>query len=166
MQLSTLLHAKTLLRENGLVLGMLNVALAFACAITFFGVLAAVSVFSAWLQLYTGNPRAFVSFPVPALFIVYIAAFPVMWAYFAKRMQPGPTSRAVWTGLAGAAPLFGIALLGYSAVALMLAMGDLAPDSMLEASVWIHGILSTLILCAGVACAAMVAVFSPRSYPS
>lgn len=162
MQLPTLLQAKALLSQNGLVLAMLNVALAFACAITFLGVLAAISVFSVWLQSYTGNPRAFASFPVPALFPLYIAAFLVMWAFFAKRMQPRPTSRAAQTGLVGAAPLLVLALLGYSGIAWLLATGDFGPDSMLAASVFAYGLFATLSLLAGITCTVTIALFSPR----
>ncbi len=151
--------------RNGLILGILNLGLAFACAITFFGVLAAVMVLSGWLRSYNGDPRMMVPFPVPVLFLLYAAALVLVWTRFARGLQPRPRSRAIRTGLLGATPLFALALLGYLDVAWINATGDFASDSMLEAAVWISGILATLILLAGVACAAIVSLFTPRPRP-
>lgn len=164
MQLPAWAQPSTL-RENGLLLGVLNLALAFACAFAFFGVLAATFVASAWLQSYTGNPRALMPFPVPVLFLLYVIAFVLMWVRFARGLEPRSSSRAIRAGLFGATPLFGLALLGYLSVAWTLATGDFGPNSMLEATVAIYSILSTLILLAGVTCMTVVALFTPRPHP-
>ncbi len=73
--------------------------------------------------------------------------------------------QAVQTGLLGAAPLFGLSLLGYLGVYWILATGGFGSGSMLVATVWIYGILSTLILLAGLVCTAIVAFCSPRPHP-
>ncbi len=162
MQLLRWLQARNHSRGKGLVLGMLNLGMAFACAITFFGVLGATLALSQWLWSYTGNPRAMVPFPLPVLFLLYVVAFVLMWTRFARGLQPRSKSQAIRTGLLGATPLFGLSLLGYSSVAWTAATGDFGPDSMLAATVWVYGILSTLILLAGVACTIITALFSPR----
>lgn len=46
----------------------------------------------------------------------------------------------------------------------MVATGDFDADPMLEAGVWIYGILSTLILFAGLVCTATVAFLTPKQY--
>jgi hypothetical protein len=113
MQLPAWIQLTSVFRENGLVLGICNLALAFICAITFFGVLAATLVLSVWLQSYTGNPRVFVPFPGYVLLLLYVVAFILIWTRFARGLQPRSRSRAIRTGLYGATPLFGLSLLGY-----------------------------------------------------
>ncbi len=164
MPFPNLLQMKSISKKNGLVLGMLNLALAFACAVTFFGILEGTVVLSQWLRSYTGDPRVDVPFPVFVLLPLYAITFLAVWAVFAMRLQPRPWSDALRTGLSGAAPLFGLALLGYLGVAALIVTGDFSTDSMLEAAVWAYGLLSTLILGAGIACTAIVALFSPRPY--
>lgn len=166
MQLRAWIQSTRTKREKGLVLGMLNLALAFVCATTFFGVLAATVLGSAWLQSYTGNPRLSVPFPWYVLLPLFVIAFLVMWIRFARGLQPEPRPRLARTALLGAAPLFGLSLLGYMSVAWTLATGDFGPNSMLEAAVFIYGVLSTLILLAGVTCTMVVTWLSPRPYPS
>ncbi len=165
MQLPAWIQPKSILKEDGLVLVMLNFALAFLCAIAFFGVLAATVFLSVWFQSYTGNPRVSVPFPWYVLLLLYVIAFVLIWMRFARRLQPRSRSRAIRTGLYGATPLFGLSLLGYLSVAWTLATGDFGPDSMLEATVFVSGVLSTLILLAGVSCTAIVTLFTPQSYP-
>lgn len=152
-------------RKDAMVLGALNVGMALVCGITFFGVLAITGFLSWWLRSSTGNPAAYVPFPYPVLLLLYVVALLVVWTRFAKGLQPRPRSRAIQTGLLGATPLFGLSLLGYLVVAWILATGDLGPDSMLVATVWIYGILSTLVLFAGLVCTAIIAFFSPRQHP-
>jgi MFS family permease len=165
MQLPAWIQPTRILRERGLVLGVLNLSLAVLCGITFVGVLAATLILSVWLQSYTGNPRLSVPFPWYALLPLFVVAFLVMWIRFARGLQPEPRSRLVRTGLLGAAPLFGLSLIGYMAVAWTSATGDFGPNSMLEAAVFIYGVLSTLILFAGVTCALIVTWFSPQQHP-
>ena len=142
---------------------MLNLGMALACGITFFGVLK-ITMFLSWLRYSTGNPSTPVPFPVPLLLLLYVVAFVAMWTRFAKGLQPRPRSRAIQTGLLGATPLLGLSSLGYLVVAWVIATGDFASGSMLLATVWIYGIFSTLILFAGFVCTAIVAFFSPQQH--
>lgn len=155
---------KSALREKGVLLAAVNLALACICAMTLLGFLAATFVLAGWLQSSTGNPRVLVPFPAPVLFLLYVIAFVLTWTRFARGLQPGPTSYAIRTGLVGASPLLGLSLLGYLSVVWVLATGDFGPDSMLEATVFVYGILSTLILFAGVACMAFITLLSPRPH--
>jgi hypothetical protein len=161
MQLPAWVQLRSALRENGLLLAMLNLALAFVCAITFFGVLAITGFLSGGVKSSTATT---VRFPLPELFLLYVVAFVVMWTLFAKGLQPRPRYRAIRTGLLGATPLFGLGLLGYLGVAWIVATGDFVSNSMLDVTVFIYGILSSLILLAGVACMAVIAWFSPRPH--
>lgn len=151
-------------RIDALILGLLNFTMALLCGIIFFGVLGVTVLLSGWLRASTGDPAASVPFPFPVLVLLYVVAFVIMWVRFAKGLQPRPKSQAIQTGLLGAAPLLGLSLLGYLGVAWTIATGDFGIDSMLEATVWIYGILSTLILSAGLACAVIVAYFTPQRH--
>lgn len=150
---------------NGLRLAALNTALASFCITSFLGTLGAVAVLSTTLMSTTGNPRALVPFPFPFLLVLYVAIFMIAWTLFARRL-PGSARRHVsQTALIGATPLFGLSLLGYAGVAWMLAFGDFNANSMLDASVWIYGLISTLILLAGASCLAIVAFVARQSKP-
>ncbi len=164
MQLLRWLQQWSAPRRDAIVLWVLNLGMALACGITFFGALAITPFLSGWLQFLTGNPRALVPVPVPLLFLLYVVAFVAVWTYFARSLRPRPWSRAIQTGLLGAMPLLGLSLLGYVSVAWTIATGDFGPNSMMVATVWVYGILSTLILFAGLTCTAIVAFFSPRQY--
>lgn len=166
MQFPSWLQVTSVLKNSGLVLGMLNLALAVLCAITFFGTLAVTLGMSEWLRSLTGNLWISVPFPAPVLLLIYVVVFLLAWALFARRLPPRPWSGAIQTGLVGAIPLFGLSILGYLGVAALLATGDFNADPMLEASVWVYGILSTLILFAGITCTATIALFSPRLHSS
>lgn len=164
MPLRAWIDSRSILKESGLVLAGLNLAMAFACVVTFFGVLAGTLALSLWLRSFTGNPDLFVPFPAYVLLLLYVVAFLAMWIRFARGLLPSTRSRAVRTGLVGATPLFGVALLGYVSVVGTLILGDFGPNSMLEATVFIYAALSTLVLLAGLCCIATVAWFGPHPH--
>lgn len=150
--------------SNGLRLAALNSLLAVFCIGSFLGTLGTVALLSTWLMSATGNPRSFIPFPYPLLLLLYVVIFITAWVLFAKRLPKSTRRQIFQTALIGATPLFGLSLLGYASVAWTLAFGDFNANQMLEVSVWIYGMISTLILLAGLSCVALITLIGLRGW--
>lgn len=141
---------------NGIRLAVLNGILAASCVIGFLGSLYAVILLAEWARGITRDPAFLIPFPFPLLLLLYGLMFVVAWFLFARRLPVRARRHGFQTAVVGAIPLFGLALLGYANVAWMIAFGDFNANSMLGASVWVYGIISTLVSLAGVTCVAFI----------
>ncbi|TAK32805.1 MAG: hypothetical protein EPO21_14510 [Chloroflexota bacterium] len=151
--------------RDGIRLAVLNGVLSLICIASFLGILALVVAISAWRMNATGDPRSGIPFPVPLLFALYAVAFIVGWVRFGRSMA-GTRQQVLRSALLGAAPLFGLSLLGYASVVWMLVFGDFTANQMLNASVWVYGMISTLILLAGASCVAVTTSVAGRNRAS
>lgn len=136
--------------QNGLRLAALNFALAIVCIFIFVGTLGTLSLISSLFQTYV------LPFPFLVLLILFTIIFLATWVGFAKRLRLTQNNKHFQTSFIGAIPLLGLSLLGYINVILTLVFGDFNANQMLEASVWIYGVISTLILMSGLSCIVLI----------
>lgn len=131
-------------RKAALRLAILNSLLIGFCLLTFWGTLSAAVQ---WNMPF---------FPLPLLFLLYVVVFSVAWARFGLRLPGNVRGETRCVALLGAVPLFGLSLLGYAVAVWTFLFGDFAAGQMLNARIWVFGMLATLVLLAGAACVIVV----------
>lgn len=147
---------------NGIRLGVINAFLSILFIITFVGVIEVGQFLSEWIRTVIGDPRLFLPFPIPWILLLYLVILIVVWVMFARRMKVHARRHMFLTALIGSTPFFVLSLLGYASVGWMLAFGDFYANQMLVASVWVYGMISTLIFLAGITCTLLVTLVSRR----
>jgi hypothetical protein len=147
--------------DNGLHLALLNIGLAAFCATSFLAVLLGVSWLNRIMLARGGSPSAELPFPYPLLLLFYVIVFLVAWIRFGQRLPAGGQKRLL-TAFVGAAPLFGLGLLGYAGAVGALFLNSLDPNRMPAASFIVFSGISTLILLAGFTCAGLILLLGNR----
>ena len=122
---------------DGFRLVILNFIVATFCAASFFGTLFLVTA----VQL---------PFPYPLLFILYIVLCLGSWVWFGRRLAHNSRHR-LYTALIGGIPFWGVTLLGYFVTVSMVFLHDVM-------SFFVGGLLSTLVLCAGLTSIGIVVI--------
>lgn len=150
--------------RDGFRLAALNGVLAVLCVFSFTGTLFLTAALSMWLMSLTGNPLFLIPFPFPLFLFLYAVMFIIAWTWFAGRLPDNRQAQTLKTSFIGATPLFGLSLLGYASVIWTLIFGDFEANQMLDVSVWIYGMISTLILLAAVSCVIWISFIAPKKH--
>ena len=139
---------------SGLLLALLNAALAVFSVASFMGVLFVVSWLNQ-LRLADHSASSELPFPYPALMLLDAMLFLVAWIWFGRRLPNVGRERFI-TALVGAAPLFGLSLLGYAGVLGGLVFEQVSPGRIPVGSFFVFGGIATLILFAGMTCVGLI----------
>lgn len=145
---------------NGIRLAAINAFLSLLFIITFIGVIEVGQFLSEWIRTVIGDPRFYLPFPIPWILLLYVVILLVVWVMFARRLKVHARCHLLLTALIGSTPFFVLSLLGYASVGWMLAFGDFNSNQMLVASVWVYGMISTLIFLAGITCVLVITLVS------
>lgn len=147
---------------NGIRLAAINAFLSILFIVTFIGVIEIELLLSKWMSMVSGDPRFYLPFPFPWLLSLYAVILFIVWMIFARQLKIHARRQLFPIALIGSTPFFVLGLLGYTNVGWMLAFGDFNANQMLEASVWVYGMISTLIFLAGITCVLLVTLVSKK----
>lgn len=142
--------------RNGFRLAVWNTVLSVLCVSIFSGILGLILLISWIMRSMTGNPALAFPFPFPWLLLLFAGLMVTAWITFGRCLEVRSTRQAFLTGLVGATPLYGLSGLGYLWVIWMSLFGDFGANQMLGASIFVYGLISTLILLAGLTCTVVV----------
>jgi hypothetical protein len=138
-------------------LAALNTVLTVVCVIGFFGIQRITAAIV--------GPNIGLTLLSCLLLPVFACLFVVAWVLYGQRLGRALTGwrDVLPVAVVGAAPLFGLALIGYAAVGYILLQEMRAvpdPAGMRGTSLMIYGVFATLVLLAALACTAVIVASS------
>lgn len=145
---------------NGIQLAAINTLLSFLFIVNFIGVVEVGLLLSGWIKMVIGDPAYYLPFPLPWLLSLYALILLAVWVIFARQLKIRIKYQSFLTALIGSTPFFVLGLLGYASVGWTLAFGDFNSNQMLVASVWVYGMISTLIFLVGITCVLIITFVS------
>jgi hypothetical protein len=142
---------------NGLRLLLLNAALAGFSGGSFMGVLFLVSWINHLRLARGGSASDELPFPYLVLMGLYTILFVFAWIWFGRRLPYSWRARII-TAVVGAAPLFGLSVVGYVGVIGAVIFEGVHPGTIPVASFYVFGGISTLILLTGMTCVGLISL--------